>query len=138
MKNVTDIFKKLEEKRNEVYTKIPENLSEFMVHEKIEKTEDVSLLTNALIEMKKRLEYQKPLHTKITKKEISVEERTSYIREVLTKRNKITFNDLFEVYSKDLIVATFLSVLDMCKNNEICLKQEANFDDIIIEKVVNS
>ncbi len=136
--NVTDIFKKLEEKRNEVYTKIPENLSEFMVHEKIEKTEDVSLLTNALIEMKKRLEYQKPLHTKITKKEISVEERTSYIREVLTKRNKITFNDLFEVYSKDLIVATFLSVLDMCKNNEICLKQEANFGDIIIEKVVNS
>ncbi|MDE6284915.1 MAG: segregation/condensation protein A, partial [Bacilli bacterium] len=102
----------------------------------VEGGEDASLLADAMLELQKRLQYQKPVNTRITKREISVEERTSYIRRILDKRDKIYFNDLFEEYAKDLIVATFLSILDMCKNKEITLKQTANFEDIYIEKVI--
>lgn len=133
--NVTNIFKELEEKRSEFFTKVPENISLFMEKEKVDTTEDPALLAEALLSLQKRMVYQKPLNTRITRKEISVEERTKYIRDILTVRNKVSFNDLFEEFSKDVIVATFLSILDMCKNKEVTLKQDSNFDDIYIEKV---
>lgn len=135
-RNVTNIFKDLEEKRNEFFTKLPENLNEYIEREVIKNNEDPNLLKEALMELQKRIDYQKPVNTRITKREISVEERTTYIRNILIKRKQVIFNDLFEDYSRDVIVATFLSILDMCKNREIVLKQDNNFEDIYIEKVI--
>ena len=134
--NVTNVFKELEEKRNEFFTKLPENLNEFAdENKKLEGNMDIDLLKNAMLELSKRMSYQKPVNTRITRKEISVEERKEFIREYITKRKNVKFTDLFEEYSKDLVVATFLSILDMCKMKEITLKQDNNFGDIFIEKV---
>ena len=134
--NVTNVFKELEEKRNEFFTKLPENLNEFVeTKEKLEGNMDVELLKVALIELNKRMSYQKPINTRITRKEISVEERKEYIREYISKRGNVKFTDLFEDYTKDLVVATFLSILDMCKQREITLKQDTNFGEIYIERV---
>lgn len=134
--NITGIFKELEEKRGEFFTKIPENLSQFDENSnKLEGTMEVDLLREALIELQKRMSYQKPLNTRITKKEISVEDRKNYIRTYLDKRGKVNFFDLFDVFSKEVVVATFLGVLDMCKSKEIVLSQKKNFGDILIEKV---
>lgn len=134
--NVTNVFKKLEEKRNEFFTKLPENLNEFVdTKEKLEGNMDVELLKNALIELNKRMSYQKPINTRITRKEISVEERKEYIREFISKRKNVKFTDLFEEYNKDVVVATFLSILDMCKTQEITLRQDSNFGEIYIERV---
>lgn len=134
--NVTNVFKELEEKRNEFYTKLPENLNEFVdTKEKLEGNMDVELLRVALIELNKRMSYQKPINTRITRKEISVEERKEYIREFISKRKNVKFTDLFEEYSKDVVVATFLSILDMCKTQEITLRQDSNFGEIYIERV---
>lgn len=134
--NITSVFKELEEKRNEFFTKLPENLSEYAEKKEIlEGNMDAELLKEALIELQKRMNYQKPINTKITRKEISVEERKEYIRKYLTKRKNVKFTDLFEEYTKDLVVATFLSILDMCKQKEITLKQDSNFSEIYIERV---
>ncbi len=134
--NVTNVFKELEEKRNEFFTKLPENLNEFVdTKEKLEGNMDVELLKNALIELNKRMSYQKPINTRITRKEISVEERKEYIREFISKRKNVKFTDLFEEYNKDVVVATFLSILDMCKTQEITLRQDSNFGEIYIERV---
>lgn len=134
--NVTNVFKKLEEKRNEFFTKLPENLNEFVdTKEKLEGNMDVELLKVALIELNKRMSYQKPINTRITRKEISVEERKEYIREFISKRKNVKFTDLFEEYNKDVVVATFLSILDMCKTQEITLRQDSNFGEIYIERV---
>lgn len=134
--NITSVFKELEEKRNEFFTKLPENLSEFAdKKEFLEGNMDAELLKQALIELQKRMNYQKPINTKITRKEISVEERKEYIRNYLAKRKNVKFTDLFEEYTKDLVVATFLSILDMCKQKEITLKQDSNFGEIYIERV---
>ena len=134
--NVTSIFKELEEKRSEFFTKIPENLREFEdTKEKEYNVLSSDLLKEAMIELQKRMSYQKPVNTKITRKEISVEDKKKYIRSFLEKRKKVSFFDLFETYSKDEVVATFLGILDMCKNGEVLLKQDKNFSDILIEKV---
>lgn len=134
--NVTSVFKELEEKRSEFFTKLPENLNEFIdKKEVLEGNMDVELLKNAMLELNKRMSYQKPINTRITRKEISVEERKEYIREYISKRGNVKFTDLFEEYSKDLVVATFLSILDMCKQREITLKQDSNFGEIYIERV---
>ena len=52
-------------------------------------------------------------------------------------RKKVNFLELFEDYEKNMVVATFLSILNMCKNGEVLLLQENNFDDIVIKKVEN-
>ena len=134
--NVTGVLKKLEERRSEFFTKTPENIKNFTETENhLEGSMDVELLKDALLELQKRMMYQKPLNTKITRKELSVEERKIYIRDFLNKRKNVKFTDLFEDYSKEMIVVTFLSILDMCKNNEIRLSQKENFGEILIEKV---
>ena len=134
--NITGIFKELEEKRSEFYTKIPESLSEYIEKENIiEDKINPELLKEAMMELQKRMEYQKPLNTRITRREVSVEERVSRVREFLNTRKKAKFTDLFEDFSKEVVVATFLAILDMCKNKEIKLTQKELFGDILIEKV---
>ena len=134
--NITGVFKELEEKRGEFFTKVPENLKNFLDESNhLEGNLDPEILKDALLELQKRLNYQKPINTKITRKELSVEERKIYIREYITKRKNVKFTDLFEDYTKEMIVVTFLSILDMCKDKEIKLSQKDNFGEILIEKV---
>lgn len=134
-KNVCEDFKELESNRQEYFTKVPESLSEYVDDNKVLNS-DVGIedLINAFLEMQKRLFYAKPVTTKITRKELSVKERICEIREVLNKKGKIEFAELFDFFTKENIVVTFLSILDMSKNNEINLTQEKNFSNIYIEK----
>ena len=76
---------------------------------------------NNLLE-KKRLE--KPVQTKITKKVLSVTEKVIKIRDILKKKRKVNFEDLFENSSKEEIIVSFLSILEMLKKDEIIVKQE--------------
>ncbi len=133
-KDLTSDFKSLEEKRQEVFTKTPENYKE-LIEEDIVYNNELSMndLLNAFLLFIKRKDYEQPVQTKITKKEYSIENRTKSIRDLLKKKKKISFDELFEEYNKEYIIVTFLSILDMSKNNEIKLTQEKNFDNIIIE-----
>ena len=134
--NITGVFKELEERRSEFFTKVPENLTEYIEKEKItDEVMDPDLLKEALLELQKRMSYQKPLNTKITRREISVEDSVNKVRDFLSHRKTAKFTDLFEDYTKEMVVATFLAILDMCKNKEIKLTQEDNFGEILIEKV---
>ena len=67
------------------------------------------------------------------KKELSVKERTNQIRNILKTKKSCQFEDLFEELTKPYIVVTFLSILEMAKNNEIFIKQDNNFGEISIE-----
>lgn len=133
-KNMTETFKALEENRLEYYTKLPENLSNYVDDEHIINS-DVSLddLLKALLEMQKRINLEKPVTTKVTRKEYSVKTRIKEIRNLLKIKKRIEFTELFEIVTKENIVVTFLSLLDMSKNNEILLKQDRAFSKIIIE-----
>jgi segregation and condensation protein A len=96
---------------------------------------DVSVddLVNALKLFLEREKLNKPLNTKITKRELSVGDRTVQIRNILKTKKKCEFTSLFEEVTKPYVVVTFLSVLNMSKNNEINITQDKNFGDIYLE-----
>lgn len=135
IKNITNAFKSLEEKRSEIYEKLPENYSNF-VDDTIYETNVASIddLYQAILNFQKRFKLSKPLNTRITTKELSVDDKIKDIRNILNKKKKVNFLDLFDNFSKEYVVVTFLSVLDMSKNGEINIIQEDNFKPIVIEK----
>ena len=134
MKEVTSTFKELEDRRSEFYTKLPSDLSDYRENG-IVNPGDVSVddLVNALKLFLEREKLNKPLNTKITKKELSVGDRTVQIRNILKTKKKCEFTSLFEEVSKPYVIVTFLSVLNMSKNNEINITQDKNFGDIYLE-----
>lgn len=136
-KEITKEFQELENKRNEVYTRLPESLKEFMPEQKLAKGEfDISDLFNAYMSYIDKQKLAKPLNTKITKKEINVEDKIKDIRKILSTRSRLNFIELFETATKENVIVTFLSILEMCKTDEIYLTQENNFSPIMIEKRV--
>lgn len=132
-KELCEDFKVLEDKRSEVHTKIPESLEEY--RESVELNTDTSIddLVHAFEEFLSRQKFSKPLSTKVTNREISVTHRTREIREILSKKRRVDFFELFTEMSREYLVVTFLSILEMTKSNEISIKQENNFSNIIIE-----
>lgn len=137
-KKVTEDFREFESKRQEVYTREPDSLDEYKTEETIDYGVDLNDLINAFKNFIDQKEYEKPLNTKITNKEYSITKRSSEIKNILKQKKKINFTDLFEVYNKEYIVITFLSILSMARNGEISIEQESNFNNIVIkEKGVN-
>lgn len=134
-KDVTSLFKNLEEKRKEVFTKTPSSLKEYKDKD-VKLNNDVTLndLLKAFKDFLERKKYSEPLITKITTKEYSVEERTLSIKNILKYRKRVEFFELFEEFSKPYVVVTFLSILEMAKKNEIVIVQENNFDKIYCEE----
>ena len=132
-KKVCDDFKDLESKRQEVHTKIPESLYEYREDVKLNTDTTLDDLVKAFEEFLKRKKFEKPLDTKITHRELSITKRTGEIRNILKTRKSVDFFELFEVINKPYVVVTFLSILEMTKNNEINIKQSKNFDKITIE-----
>jgi len=135
-KDITENFKELEEKRSEVYTKIPESLVEYREDVKLNTDTTLEDLMEAFNHFLERQKYMKPLSTKVTSRELSVSTRTKEIRTILQNHHRVEFFDLFDEVSKPYLVVTFLSVLEMTKNNEISIKQDKNFSNIIIESRV--
>lgn len=134
-KEMTSVFKSLEEKRGEVFTKVPSNLSEYASQNQVMVGGDVSLndLLDAFKKYLDRRKYLEPLSTKVTNKEMSVSQRCGEIRGLLKKHGRLEFFELFDDFSKPYVVVTFLSILDMAKNGELVITQENNFDKIYCE-----
>ncbi len=135
IKNITDTFKDLESTRNEVYTKLPSNLKDYKKNTPLDKNITIDDLINAFNIFLDREKLKKPINTKITKKELSVNDRIKGIRNIFKKKNKVSFKDLFDNYSKPYIIVTFLSILEMSKNEEIKIIQNNSFSDIMLEKM---
>lgn len=134
-KDLTSDFKELEQERRQIYTRLPENLKEYSDSNTIINNSDVTLddLLKAFQAFLERKKLEQPLHTKVTKKEMSVEERTISIRNILKKKKKVNFLELFDVLNKEYVVVTFLAILEMAKQNELRISQEIEYGDIICE-----
>ena len=133
-KKMTSTFKELEEYRQEIYTREPDNLLDYQDTKEIDYGVDLNDLLQALSKFLEQKELDKPLNTKITNKEYSVTKRSIEIKNILKKKKKINFTDLFEIFTKEYIVITFLSILAMSRKQEIEIEQENNFKNIIIKE----
>ncbi len=134
-KKLSHLLEEKGENRSLIYTKLPENINNFAEDIDISNEGEIDDLINAFKLFLDRKSKSKPLKTRVTVKEISVSSRCLEIRSILKKSNKVSFFDLFSVDSKEYVVATFLAILEMCKNKELIIKQDNNFSDIIVESV---
>lgn len=87
-KEVTNDFKELENKRQEYYTKDIEDLKEFRNNDEMNLDIELTDLLDAFSKFLIRKQEEKPLNTKISKKEYSVKVRCDEIRTVLKKKKK--------------------------------------------------
>lgn len=131
-KEVTSEFKDLEMTRKLVFTKEPVNLSYYAKEQENKDGLSISDLIEAFNALMKKKELDKPIATKVTKKELSVTEKVNTIRNILKNRKKINFEEIFEVATKEEVIISFLSILEMVKKDEIILKQDNNFNQIVI------
>lgn len=134
-KKLSQVLEEKNENRSYIYTKLPENINNYVEDIDITNEGEIEDLINAFKLFLDRKSKNKPLKTRVTVKEISVSSRCLEIRSVLKKKKKVSFFDLFSIDSKEYIVATFLAILEMCKNKELKIKQDNNFEDIIVESV---
>lgn len=135
-KEVTNDLKKFEEERKNIYTKTPSSMTPYK-NNSINLGNEVTLedLVNAFKKYLERKNYEKPLSTKVTIKEISVKERKASIKKILSYKKKAEFYELFEDFSRSYAVATFLSILELAKEKELVITQDNNFDKIYCEVV---
>ena len=133
-KNITGTFKELETIRQEVYTR---NTDELINYKETEDNNDYGFniddLVKAFKDFLNRKELDKPLNTKVTKKDYSISKRCTEIKNIINIKKKVSFYELFDILSKDYIVITFLSILSLTKNGDVILKQQNNFKNIMIE-----
>ena len=133
-KELTKNFKKLENNRHNIYTKAPSKL-ENITHTKYINDTDITVndLLEAFSKFLERKNFEKPINTKITNKEYSVKKRKQDIKKYLQKNKKAEFKELFNIYNKSYIVTTFMSILELAKEDEVSLTQDGNFNNIYIE-----
>lgn len=131
-KELTPKFKELEEERRKIYIKGPEKISDFRENN-YDGEASVEDLLSAFKKFLERKDLEKPLETTITSKEYSVRERKSGIKNILKTKKSAYLEELFEEYNRAYAVVTFLSVLEMVKEKDIIIKQDKNFDKILVE-----
>lgn len=128
-------LKEKEHERGEIFMKQPSDLSEFVDQtEKSLTPLGVTIydMLGAYHKMLRRKKLQRPLNTKITHKEISIEDRMSELLLDLTRFKRKSFFSCFEKQNKAQIVVTFLAMLELMKRQEIAVEQEDNFSEIYL------
>lgn len=126
-----------EQARGKMYTKPPMDLSDYTKELQPEKLElDITIydMLGAYHKLLRRKKLQKPLSTKITKHEVSIEKRMEDILgELASSPGKRSFFSFFSYPDKERVVVTFLAVLELMKRKKIYVEQRGNFEDIIID-----
>ena len=54
------------------------------------------------------------------------------VKKILKSKKKVSFFELFKEKTREYVVVTFLTVLEMAKNKEIIITQENNFNEIYV------
>ena len=131
-KEITSEFKDLELLRKQIITKDPENLSKYAKEMDSEDNIGLNDLLEAFNLLLSKKESEKPIATKITKKELSVGDKVLKIRNILKEKRVVNFEELFENSTKEEVIVSFLSILEMIKKDEIIVNQDSNFNRITI------
>ncbi|WP_249028734.1 segregation and condensation protein A [Tannockella kyphosi] len=139
-KRYKDVLDEIREKylyRQTFIVKPSENMDEYVVDSStmIPDNLEVYDLMKAMQKMFQRKLLSKPLDTHITRKDISVDERTLQIRDYFKTRvnKRVEMSELFDRTDRFYFVVTFISLLVLAKDNEIEIIQDDLFENIYIE-----
>jgi len=135
-KQAAEELKVLEEERSLMFSKPPTDLT-YLMRELNPKKVDLNIslydMLGAYHKLLRRKKLQKPLNTKVTRQEVSIEKRMDeliiYLRKI---KGRVSFDSLFPYYDREHIVITFLAILELLKRDEIIVEQESNFAQLYV------
>ncbi|MBS4209706.1 segregation/condensation protein A [Bacillus sp. FJAT-50079] len=131
-------LKQKERDRGEIFMKPPSDLSPFAEPKK-EEMLDIGVtiydMLGAYHKLMRRKKLKRPLVTKITQRELSIEDRMDELLLDLKKGERKSFFSFFQSEHKSFIVVTFLAMLELMKRKEIIVEQHGNFDEIYLSGV---
>lgn len=136
-KDVIDDIKEQYEKRQTMIIKPADNMDEYMVDTSsmIPDGLEVYDLMKAMQKMFQRKALSKPLDTHISRKDISIDQRSDEIRDFFKHRvnKKVKLDELFDRADRYYFIVTFLSILVLAKDKEVEIYQNDLFDEIYVE-----
>jgi len=122
-------FRRLEDLRGQFYTKPAMDFSEYMGNITLNLNYDTSELILAFEKLLRRQRLETPIPTTIVAEKITVSQRIESIRQELESHGQVKFSQLFNRFEKEYVVVTFLALLELAKNKEISITQQADEDD---------
>ncbi|MCJ7839415.1 segregation/condensation protein A [Lederbergia sp. NSJ-179] len=129
-------LKDKEADRSRMYTKPPCDLSVYAEEigtEPVLGEVTLSDMLGAYHKLLRRKKLQKPLQTKISHQEISIEDRMTEVLQQLSEQSKrVNFHQFFPYEDKQHMVITFLAMLELMKRNEIIVEQNRMFGEIFL------
>ncbi|GEN45197.1 segregation/condensation protein A [Alkalibacillus haloalkaliphilus] len=134
-KEASKVLKEKEQESNQVYTRVPVDLTPFQSEEVVKRSEVLSVvdLTEAFQKVLRRKKLLEPMETTIQRQEISIEDRMGDVVNTLHKfKGESSFFGLFEYEQKFEVVTTFLALLELMKTYTIICYQKENFEDITV------
>ena len=136
-KDVLEEIQEKYEKRQEVIIKPADNMEQYVMDTSTMIPQDLEVydLMKAMQKMFQRKALSKPLDTHISKKDISIEQRSDEIRKFFKVRvnKKVKLEDLFERGDRYYFIVTFLSILVLAKDKEVEISQDGLFNEIYVE-----
>ena len=136
-KDVLEEIQEKYEKRQEVIIKPVDNMEQYVMDTSTMIPQDLEVydLMKAMQKMFQRKALSKPLDTHISKKDISIEQRSDEIRKFFKVRvnKKVKLEDLFERGDRYYFIVTFLSILVLAKDKEVEISQDGLFNEIYVE-----
>lgn len=136
-KDVLDDIRIKYEQRQLIYMKAPNNMEEYVVDTSTMIPEGLEVydLLKAMKKMYQRKALLVPLDTHIARKDISIDERTSQIRDFFKTRvnKRVKFEELFERGDRFYFIVTFLAILTLTKDKEVEIIQDGLFEEIYVE-----
>lgn len=136
-KDVLDDIREKYEYRQTLFIKPSESMEEYVVDTSTMIPEGLEVydLMKAMQKMFQRITLSKPLDTHIARKDISIDIRTTQIREFFKTRinKKVKLDELFERNDRFYFIVTFLAVLVLAKDKEVEIIQDELFDEIYVE-----
>lgn len=136
-KQVAAELKEREQERAQLYTRPPIDFISFQQEEETSLPLDITLydMLAAFQKLMRRKKPKRPVTTRIARQEIPIEQRMSDILQQLeTAEGRQSFYDLFVDEEREVMVVTFLAILELMKNQQIIIEQEHNFDEIFLTR----
>lgn len=136
-KQVATQLKEREQERAQLYTRPPLDVTSLQKEEEAKMPLDATLydMLAAFQKLLRRKKSQRPVTTKITRQEIPIEKRmTDILSQLETVGGRQSFYDLFADEDREVMVVTFLAILELMKNQKIIIEQERNFDEIFLSR----
>ncbi|KKB33340.1 segregation/condensation protein A [Bacillus thermotolerans] len=135
-KEAAKYLQEQERDRNQYFTKPPSDLAVFHDGEPpalAELNVTVYDMLGAFHKLLRRKKLQKPRTAAVSRQEVSIEKRMDEILlQVRSRQEPCRFEDLFVEGDKEMLVVSFLAILELMKLNDIIVEQRKNFSELFV------